>query len=205
MQTHPVPEYRFEDYLAVERESTDMKHEYVAGQIFAMTGGSYEHSLITANLARRLGNQLEGGPCAVLSSNMRIRIEAADVCAYPDVSVLCGEPLFHDRQRDVLTNPVLIAEVLSHSTEAYDRGGKFAHYRRLTSLRHYLLIAQDQVAVDVFTRQSDDRWLLSAYADADAVIELETPDCRLSVREIYDRVVLGASEDRASPDGAAPS
>jgi Uma2 family endonuclease len=131
---------------------------------------------------------------------MRIRIETADVCAYPDVSVLCGEPAFHDDRRDVLTNPVLIAEVLSPATEAYDRGGKFAHYRRLPSLRHYLLIAQDRVSVDVFTRQPDDRWLLSAYADLDAVIELETPDCRLSVREVYDQVAFGASEDGLSPD-----
>jgi Uma2 family endonuclease len=199
MQTQPTPEYRFEDYLAVERESIDMKHEYVAGQVFAMTGGSYEHSLIAANVTRRLGNHLDGGPCTVLTGDMRIRIETADVCVYPDVSVICDAPVFHDERRDVLINPVLIAEVLSPSTEAYDRGGKFAHYRRMPSLHHYLLIAQDRVSVDVFTRQPDDRWLLCAYADLDAVIELETPDCRLSVREIYDRVVFGAGEDNAAP------
>lgn len=198
MQAQPVPEYRFEDYLAVERESTDVRHEYLQGQVFAMAGGSYEHNLITANLARRLGNQLEGGPCAVLSSDMRMRIEAADACAYPDVSVLRGEPLFYDARRDVLTNPVLIAEVLSPSTEAYDRGGKFALYRRLPSLRHYLVVAQDQVAVDVFTRRPDGRWLLDAYADPDAEILLEALDCRLSMREIYDRVVFGAGETRAT-------
>lgn len=195
MLAQPAREYRFEDYLAVERESTDVKHEYIAGQVFAMSGGSYEHSLITANLARALGNRLGGGPCAVLSSDMRMRIEAADACAYPDVSVLCGEPLFHDARRDVLTNPVLIAEVLSPSTEAYDRGGKFALYRRLPSLRHYLLVAQDQVAVDVFTRQPDGRWLLDAYADPEAEILLEALDCRLSVRELYDRVVFGVTDD----------
>ena len=195
MQPQPMSAYRFEDYLAVERASTDVRHEYVEGQAFAMTGGSYEHSLITANLARRLGNQLEGGPCVVLSSDLRIRIETADACAYPDVSVLCGDPSFHDQRRDVLTNPTLLAEVLSPSTEAYDRGGKFALYRQLPSLRHYLLIAQDRVAVDVFTRQSDGRWLLDAFADTDAVIALEGPDCRLCVRELYDRVVFGASDD----------
>ena len=198
MQTQPMSAYRFEDYLAVERESTDVRHEYVQGQVFAMTGGSYEHSLITANLARRLGNQLDGSPCAVLSSDMRIRIETADACAYPDVSVLCGEPSFHDQRRDVLTNPTLIAEVLSPSTEAYDRGGKFALYRQLPSLRHYLLIAQDRVAVDVFTRQPDGRWLLDAFADADAVIELEGLGCRLAVGELYDRLAFGAGEDAAA-------
>ena len=193
MVTQPVPDYRFEDYLAVERESIDVKHEYVAGQVYAMTGGSYEHSLIAANVTSELRQRLKGSPCRVLTSDMRIRIETANVCVYPDVSVLCGEPRFHDDRRDVLTNPVLIAEVLSPSTEGYDRGGKFARYRRLPSLRHYLLIAQDRVSVDVFTRQPDDRWVLDAYADLDAVIELETPDCRLSVREIYDRVVFGVS------------
>ena len=198
MLTQPVPEYRFEDYLAVERESTDVRHEYLQGQVFAMAGGSYEHSLITANLAGELRQRLKDGPCAVLSSDMRMRIEAADACAYPDVSVLCGEPLFHDARRDVLTNPVLIAEVLSPSTEAYDRGGKFALYRRLPSLRHYLLVAQDQVAVDVFTRQPDGRWLLDASADPEAEILLEALDCRLSVRELYDRVVFGAGESRAT-------
>lgn len=194
MQTQPIPEYRFEDYLAIERESTDVKHEYFAGQVFAMSGGSYEHSLITANLARALGNRLGGSPCVVLSSDMRIRIETADAGAYPDVSVLCGEPIFHDARRDVLTNPVLIAEVLSPSTEAYDRGGKFALYRQLPSLRHYLLVAQDQIAVDVFTRQPDGRWVLDAYTDPDAEIRLEVPDCRLSVRELYDRVIFGAAD-----------
>ncbi len=194
MQSQPARAYRFEDYLAVERESAGVRHEYVEGQVFAMTGGSYEHNLITANLAGELRQQLKPGPCAVLSSDMRIRIETADACAYPDVSVLCGDPVFHDQRRDVLTNPTLIAEVLSPSTEAYDRGAKFALYRRLPSLRHYLLIAQGQVAVDVFTRQADGRWLLDAFTDAEAVIALEGPDCRLRLSEVYDRVVFGASD-----------
>lgn len=195
MHSQPVTAYRFEDYLAVERESTEVRHEYVQGQVFAMTGGSYEHSLIAANLAGELRQQLKSGPCVVLSSDMRIRIETADACAYPDVSVLCGDPVFHDQRRDVLTNPTLIAEVLSPPTEAYDRGGKFALYRQLPSLRHYLLITQDRIAVNVFTRQADGRWLLDAFAAADAVIALEGLGGRLAVRELYDRVEFGAGED----------
>jgi Uma2 family endonuclease len=194
MHAQPVSVYRFDDYLAVERELTDAKNEYVAGEVFAMSGGSYEHSLIAANLTRQLGNQLNGSPCTALTSDMRIRVEAADACFYPDLSVLCGEPVFHDDRRDVLTNPVLIAEVLSSATESYDRGGKFAHYRRLPSLRHYLLIAQDRVAVDVFTRQPDDRWLLEAHAELDAEMGLERPACRLSVRDIYARVDLSSGQ-----------
>lgn len=188
MQVQPVPEYGFEDYLAVERELTDGKNEYVAGEVFVMSGGSYEHRLIVANLTSELRQQLKGAPCTVLTSDMRIRVEAADACFYPDLSVLCGEPVFHDDRRDVLSNPALIAEVLSSATESDDRGGKFAHYRRLPSLRHYVLIAPDRIAVDVFTRQSDERWLLEAHADLEGEIALERPDCRLSVREIYDRV-----------------
>lgn len=196
MQTQTAAAYRFDDYLAIERELVGAKNEYVAGEVFAMSGGSYEHSLIAANLTRGFGNQLTGSPCTVLTSDMRIHVAAADACFYPDLSVLCGEPIFLDDRRDVLTNPVLIAEVLSASTESYDRGGKFAHYRRLPSLRHYLLIAQDRVAVDVFTRQPDDRWLLEAHAEPDAVIALRAPDCRLSLREIYDRVMFETDKDR---------
>lgn len=204
MQTQTVPGYRFEDYLAIEREAIDAKHEYVAGEVFAMTGGSYEHSVIAANITGELRQQLKGGTCSVLTSDMRIRIEAADVCAYPDVSVLCGEPVFHDARRDVLTNPTLIAEVLSPATEADDRGGKFAHYRRLPSLRHYLLIAQDQVSVDVFTRLPDGRWMLDAYDDLDAEIPLDALGVQLSVRDLYDRVLFESDDPADQPPADQP-
>ena len=190
MSLQPQPYYSFEDYLAVERECVDEKHEYVAGQVFAMTGATYNHNVITANLARKLGNQLEQRPCVVLSNDMRLRIETADACTYPDVVVLCDAPAFHDRRRDVLTNAVLVAEVLSPSTEGYDRGGKFAIYRGLPSLLQYVLIAQDRLAVDVFTRQPDDRWLLDAYTDPEATIELESVGCAVALREIYDKVLF---------------
>ncbi len=190
MLTPSVVYYQFEDYLAIERELVDAKNEYLAGEAFAMSGGSYEHSVITANLTSSLANQFKGSPCAVLTSDMRIRVAASDACFYPDLSVLCGQPIFHDARRDVLTNPLLIAEVLSPSTESYDRGSKFAHYRRLPSLRHYLLIAQDRLAVDVFTRQPDDRWLLASYETPHAVIALHEPDCQLPMQEIYDRIVF---------------
>ena len=191
MSIQPKPYYRFEDYLTVERESRDEKYEYIAGEVFAMTGASFNHNLITSNLIKILGNRLESGPCVVLANDMRLRIEAADACLYPDVMIVCDKPDFHDQRRDVLTNPSLVFEVISPSTEGYDRGGKFALYRSLPSLRHYVLIAQDRLGVDVFTRQADGHWLLEYYDDRpDAEVALAAIHCTLPLREIYARVDL---------------
>jgi len=197
MSIQPRSYYSFENYLATERECIDEKHEYVAGEVFAMAGASYNHNLITANLVRRLGNQLDGRPCTVLTSDMRVRVATADACAYPDVVVLCDRPVFHDSRRDVLTNATLVAEVLSPSTEGYDRGGKFAIYRGLPSLRQYVLIAQDRPAIDVFTRQPDGRWVLDAYTDPAAPIHFESIDCTLLLREVYEKVEFETPEQRA--------
>ncbi|MGA7982624.1 MAG: Uma2 family endonuclease [Chromatiaceae bacterium] len=188
MSIQPKPDYSFEDYLAAERECTDAKHEYVAGQVFAMTGATYHHNLITTNVASELRQQLKTHPCVALSSDMRLRIQTGDACLYPDIVVLCDTPAFHDGRKDVLTDATLVAEVLSPSTEGYDRGGKFALYRGLPGLRQYLLIAQDRLAMDLFTRQADDRWVLDAYADIDASIPLESIGCTLGLREVYDRL-----------------
>lgn len=198
MSVQPKPYYSFEDYLAAERECRDEKHEYVAGQVFAMTGASFNHNLIAANLVRHLGNRLESGPCLVVAADMRLRIETADACTYPDVIVLCDRPSFHDGRRDVLTNPTLLVEVLSPSTEGYDRGGKFALYRHLPSLRQYLLVAQDRCAVDVFTRQPGDRWILDAYTDPRAEIPLDSVGCTLPVGEIYAKADLAPSPSSRS-------
>lgn len=162
LQTQPT--YSFDDYLAVERDSIDEKHEYVAGRVYAMTEASYNHNLIVANLTAELHDRLKGRPCAALANDMRVRIETTNACKYPDIIALCEEPRFYDGRKDVLTNPTLLFEVLSPSTEAYDRGAKFAIYRALPSLQEYVLIAQDRLSVEVFGRQQDDRWLLTAPA-----------------------------------------
>ena len=188
MQAQSKPYYSFEDYLIAERECIDQKHEYVAGQVFAMAGASFNHNLIVTNLASELRQQLKTRPCTVLGNDMRVRIEAADAATYPDVLVLCDKPAFHDSRRDVLTNATLVAEVLSPSTEGYDRGSKFAIYRDLPSLRQYVLIAQDRHAIDCFTRQPDGRWLLEAYTDPDTPIHLESIGCTVLLREVYEKV-----------------
>jgi Uma2 family endonuclease len=194
MALQTLPRYTFDDYLAVERKAIDEKHEYVAGRVYAMTGASYNHNLIVANLSRRLGNQLEARPCSVLTNDMRVRIETADACKYPDVVTLCEEPQFYDDRCDVLLNPILVIEVLSPSTEAYDRGGKFAVYRALPCLREYVLVAQDRFSVEVFTRQPDDRWLLTAYSTPEDEVVFDSIRCQIALREIYDKVQIAAPD-----------
>jgi len=197
MALRTQPDYRFDDYLAVEREAVEEKHEYVAGRVYAMTGATYNHNLIATNLAAELRTRLKGRPCTVLTNDMRVRMEAADACKYPDIIALCEEPLFYDERRDVLMNPTLLVEVLSPSTEAYDRGGKFAIYRTLSSLREYVLVAQDRVSIEVFTRQDGDRWLLTACDRPDDEAIFDSIQCRVPLREIYEGVQFETPESSA--------
>jgi hypothetical protein len=129
MSLKPKTNYSFADYLAAEREAQDVKHEYLAGEVFAMTGASFRHNLIVANVVRHLGNQLAERPCTVLANDMRVHVEAMDLCAYPDIAGLCGEPSFYDEREDVLTNPALIIEVLSKSTRYYSGLNRLVNQR----------------------------------------------------------------------------
>jgi Uma2 family endonuclease len=196
MSAAPQPHLSFDDWLAIERTTIGQRSEYVAGEVFAMAGGTEEHNLIVANVVRELGNQLKGRPCRVYPSDMKVQIASAEVGAYPDVMVICGERAFYDGRRDVVTNPILIVEVLSDSTEAYDRGDKFRHYRRLESLRAYLLLSQDQMQAELFLRQPDGTWSLSSYEDAADAIALSPIEAELSLAEVYDKVELQGSLNR---------
>ena len=140
------------DYLAFERASEE-RHELIDGQIVAMTGGTFEHAVIAGNVARELGKTLRDRPCWVCPADMRIKIEASERYSYADVAVVCSTPRFEDDRRDTLLNPTALFEVLSDSTESYDRGEKFAHYRTLASLADYVMVAQKQVLVEHFQRQ----------------------------------------------------
>ncbi|MBN2885831.1 MAG: Uma2 family endonuclease [Chromatiaceae bacterium] len=188
MSAAPQPCLSFDDWLAMERAATDQRSEYVAGEIFAMAGGSEEHNLIVANVVREFGNQLKGRPCRVYPSDMKVHIAAADVGAYPDVMVICGERAFHDGRRDVVTNPVLIVEVLSDSTEAYDRGDKFRYYRSLPSLQAYLLLSQERMQAELFERRPDGTWSLSTYQEPSDAIPLPVIEAELALAEVYDKV-----------------
>ena len=193
MSTAPQARLSFEDWLAIERTATNQRSEYVAGEVFAMAGGTEEHNLIVANLVRELGNQFKGRPCRVYPSDMKVHIATDDVGTYPDVMVICGDRQFYDNRRDVVTNPTLIVEVLSDATEACDRGDKFLHYRSLPSLQAYLLLSQYRMQAELFLRQPDGTWSLSSYQDPSEAIPLRMIDAELSLREVYDKVELAGS------------
>ncbi len=185
-----------QEYLALERKS-ETRNEYYNGEIFAMAGASREHNLIVANLFRDIGNQLEDRPCESYPSHMRVSIEATGLYTYPDVSVVCGEPRFQDREVDTLLNPTVIVEVLSPSTEAYDRGDKFRHYRRIDSLREFVLISQDRMMVERYTRQGKD-WVLSDLTDPDQVLKLESIGCQIPLNRIFAKITFpepGSAEE----------
>jgi len=187
MSSQTKQHYTPEEYLALERQA-QCKSEYYAGEIFAMAGASRWHNLIVTNVVRELSLQLKGRPCTTYPSDMRVKISATGLYVYPDVTVVCGEAQFDDTQQDTLLNPTLIVEVLSDSTEAYDRGGKFAHYRKLDSLMAYVLITQTKPHIEHYVRQPDNRWLL---AEADSVhdtVHLPAIDCHLALAEVYDKV-----------------
>ncbi len=172
-----------EEYLAIER-AAEFKSEFYDGQMDAMSGASYEHSLINANLLANLGNQLRGGPCRALVNDLRTALTQGNY-AYPDLVVVCGKPQFIDDQFDTVTNPSVIIEVLSPSTQKWDRGGKFAHYQRIATLQHYVLIGQDAPTVERRDRQTDGSWLATEIAWRDGVLTLDSIGAAVPLREVY--------------------
>ncbi len=179
--------YTVEDYLKQER-SASYKSEYRDGQIYAMTGASRKHNLVSGNIYRELSLQLKKRPCEAYINDMRVKAVEASSYHYPDVAVVCGTPQFEDTQVDTLLNPTLLIEVLSPSTEAYDRGSKFAHYRKINSLQEYLLVSQEQPSIERYVRRGD-VWILSEVTGIEASMTLESIDCIVSLREIYDKVM----------------
>lgn len=175
-----------EDYLARERAAAT-KSEFIDGQVVAMAGASFSHVTVSGNLHGHLFAKLRGGPCRVLTSDMRVR--ALDDYFYPDVTVVCAPPNLGGPPADTLLNPTVIVEVLSPSTERLDRTIKFRAYRRIPSLQAYVLVAQDYAWVDCFRRQGD-VWVFSSLAGLDDVLELPELGCRLTLAEIYERVEL---------------
>ena len=182
-KTHLSPE----EYLALERKA-EIRSEYLDGDMVAMSGGSREHNLIVTNIVRELSTQLRGRPCEVYPSNMRVKVSSTGLYTYPDVVVVCGEPQFEDAIIDTLLNPTVIVEVLSDSTESYDRGAKFGHYRKVASLIEYLLVSQHESRIEQYVRQPEGPWLRSQAAGAKGQIELPSINCTLALSEIYERV-----------------
>lgn len=187
------PYFSPEQYLSLERVS-EIRHEYLDGSVYAMAGESPEHSTICFNLAGVMHAQLRGTSCRGFSPNMKIRTDTGGLYAYPDLSVVCGEPTFHDERRDVLLNPTVIFEVLSRSTENYDRGEKFLRYTtQIESLRDYVLISQQRPRVECFSRQPDGTWASSEVEGLENRLDLPSINCRISLADVYERIDFSAS------------
>ena len=184
MSAQPVTHLTPDEYLAFERAS-DIKHEYYHGDLFAMAGASYAHVLIVGNLAGELRNLLKGRGCVVVSNDLRVRVSPPGLHAYPDVVVVCGQPQFADDQKDTLLNPIVLIEVLSPSTEAHDRGYKFAEYRKLESLQEYVLVSQQEARIEVFTRRAAGQWMMTEFVGPETEFRLDSLECRVPLAEIY--------------------
>lgn len=188
----PKPRMTPAEYLALERQA-ETRSEFLDGEVFAMAGASARHVRVCAALTASLWNQLADRPCDVLPTDMRVKIPATGLYTYPDVAVVCGEAEFDDAEHDTLLNPTLLIEVLSPSTADYDLGAKFGHYRTLPSLREVLYVAQTEIHVLHYRRQTDGTWLLSETRDPDAVLELPSIGAELRLAQVYSKARLGQS------------
>lgn len=186
MSVQPKPQMTVAEYLALELE-TSQKHEYFKGEIYAMGGASFSHGLLTGNLVSALHARLRGKPCRVVPADLRVKVSPTGLYTYPDVVVVCGEPKL-EQPGDTLLNPKLIVEVLSESTERKDRGWKFEQYQTIETLTDYLLVAQDTPRLELFTRQTDGRWLYVAENRIEASVMMPSIACELRLADVYEKV-----------------
>jgi Uma2 family endonuclease len=190
---HPQPRpLTEEEYLTLDR-AAQFRSEFFQGVMYAMSGGSRAHALINSALTRELGNQLKGRPCFVVTQCLRVRTERGGLYAYPDIAIVCGNDYYADDQKDVLLNPTVIVEVLSPSTEGYDRGLKSEQYRKIASLKEYALVSQDKAHIEIYSRQAGDQWLLTEYSGLEATCRFESVDCTIPLAELYDKITFGSA------------
>jgi Uma2 family endonuclease len=173
-----------QEYLAIERRA-EIKSEYYRGEMFAMSGASWEHTLAKDNLAGEVRSQLKDGPGRVLTSDMRVLIPSTGLYTYPDIVIVCDKPQFEDKMFDTLLNPRALVEVLLDSTESYDRGAKFRHYREIPTLQEYVLVAQDQPLVERYVRQANGSWVLTTFTGLSSTFEFASVPVRIPMAEIY--------------------
>lgn len=202
VSSQPQPRYSVEEYLVLERESEE-RHEYLDGEVYLMASESPEHGAICMNLSVSIGSQLRGTPCQAFAKDTKVRSgriplpgnPMKGLFSYPDLLVVCGDLQFHDQFRDVLLNPTLIVEVLSDSTEAFDRGEKFRRYRTwLPTLTDYLLVAQDKPLIDHYHRVEASKWELIPIEGLEASLHLELLNCTLRLVEVYERIIFPTEE-----------
>ena len=188
-----LPVVTTREYLNTERRSED-RHEYLDGSVYLMAGESLAHSTICFNLAAIVGQQLWGMPCRGLSPNMKVRAGEEGLYAYPDLAVVCGEPVFHDEHGDVLVNPTVIFEVLSRSTAAYDRGEKSLRYRtQIETLQDFVVVEQDRPHVERLSRQPGGTWETGEVSGLGGVLNLDSIQCRVPLADLYSRITFAES------------
>ena len=180
-----------EEYITLERkaipDAETVRSEYMNGKIIGRSSSNWAHNLITGNIVVGLYTRLGNSGCFIFANEMRVSIPSANSYFYPDVGVVCEEPRFEDDVFDILLNPIVVVEVLSPSTEAYDRGEKFSHYRQLQSLREYILVFQDKVCIEHYVRQAE-KWVHTDFQRLEQRLPLASIQCELPLQEIYERV-----------------
>ena len=199
--------YTAEEYLAMERKSK-RRHQYLDGDIFAMAGESWNHAVISSNVARSLGNQLENKPCHTVSKDTKVRSgpflrganKSSGLFSYPDIVIVCDEPEFYDDATDVVLNPKVIVEVLSPATEKFDRGEKFHRYQTYNpTLTDYLLVSQDKAQIEQYTRKSNGTWSYEIHSGMNATINIRSIGCRVKMKDVYARIKFKPKK-RLKPD-----
>lgn len=189
MSTQKIKKLTPEEYLDIERNA-ECKSEYYNGEMFALAVASYVHNRITRNISKALGLQLKGTKCEEFQSDLKIKEKISGLFTYPDIVVICGEPEFYDEEKDVVVNPTVIMEVLSKSTETYDRGFKFELYRRINTLKDYFMVSQDKISIEYYSRNDDDSWILKEFKDLNQNIEMKSIGCILELKDVYYKVDL---------------
>ena len=187
MSAQPTPRFTHDEFLDREAQSP-FRHEFRQGRIEMMAGGTMDHSLIANNCSASLQRALAGRGCRIVGPDLLLRIEQADVSTYPDLMVICDAPNFHGRRKIIIDNPIVIVEVLSPSTESYDRGEKFDAYRQLPSLRDYVLVHQNEARIEVFSLESDGSWNQTEVSGLNARLTLESLAIEVPLASIYDLV-----------------
>lgn len=203
MSAHAHPRMTEEEYLKIER-AAEFKSEFFDGRMYAMSGGSYPHGQIILNLGSELRSGLRQRPCSVTTNDVRARVSKRGSYAYPDVMVVCGPPAFADDRKDTLLNPTVIVEVLSPSTEAHDRGLKFASYRQIESLKEYALVSQSEPRVEIFRSQSSGEWLLSEVSGLDDKARFDSVVARSPWRRFIIKLTSSRKALRSESDGSVP-
>ena len=193
MSIQPKTRLTPEQYLEIERQA-EYKSEYFNGEMFAFAGATENHVVIVGNLSANFHAQLRNKKCKFYANDMRVKVNITGLYTYPDVVVVCGIPQFEDNENDTLLNPIVIIEVLSPSTENYDRGTKFEHYRTIESLSDYILVAQDKIHVEHYVRQSDRSWLFSEFKSIKDKFQIQSIGRDLSVEEIYEKIEIVAGK-----------